>query len=97
MAFLNHNNFTLPIGEWLKKKYQCPDKKIFQDQQLTVHVENFGTHTTQSVFQISFQTMEFKSQSILNNTLLQFTQFKNSGNILRARKKLFGLIDTNYS
>lgn len=97
MAFLNHKNFTLPIGEWLKKKYQCPDKKIFQDQQLAVHIENFGTYTTQTVFQLSFQTMEYKSQSILNNTLLQFTQFKNSGNILRANKKLFGLININYS
>jgi hypothetical protein len=97
IAFLNHDNFTLPIGEWLKKKYQCPDNKISQDQQLTVHNENFGTHANQFVFRISFQTMEYKSYSSLNDMLLQFTQFKNSGNIFRAQKKLFGLINTEYS
>lgn len=96
IAFLNHDNFTLPIGQWLKKKYQCPSNKISQDQQLAVHHGNFGTHAAQFVFQISFRTVEYKNQSSLSDILLQFTQFKNSGSILRGQKKLFGLIKIEY-
>jgi putative methyltransferase len=93
IAFINHENFTLPIGDWLHKKYQVPHRLIHKDQSLTVHSKNFGTTTNQNIFQINFQTMEYKTESMLTNILLQFTQFKNSGNILQAQRKVFGMID----
>jgi radical SAM superfamily enzyme YgiQ (UPF0313 family) len=93
VAFLNHNTFGLSVGDWLKNKYQCPADKIIKDQQLSIHVENFGENTTQSIFQIDFHVTKHKTKSPLSDILSEFTQFKNSGNILRARKKLFGLIN----
>lgn len=93
VAFTDHDNFTLPIGKWLKEKYQCPDSTIIKDQMFAVHQDNFSTYKKTGIFHISFQTSEYNSNSPLGDILLQFTQFKNSGHVLTAKKKLFGVID----
>ena len=91
LAYQHHNEFTVPLGAWLQQQWAVPDRLILQDQSLIIHKDNFGTKKLAGIVVTDYTKKLFKFSDNLNKVMLQFVQFKNSGHILRARKKLFGL------
>lgn len=91
ISFLHYQEFTIPLTQWIQKKYQCPQHIIDQDLACTVHQGNYGTVKWQGLHRIDYRKSKFGTDP-LNDILLQMVQFKQSGHIFHAQKRLLGLI-----
>lgn len=91
LAYQHHDRFTHPMGEWLQNRWQIPKEIVTQDRCLNVCKDTFGKKKLQGLFVIDYTKKLFNFPDNLNKVMLQFVQFKNSGHIMRAKKKLFGL------
>jgi putative methyltransferase len=93
LAFEKYQEFAFPLGKWLAQKYQCPDRIISQDQDRIIHQGNLGRNNFQNIFYMDRKKVMFGMPDTTSKVIQQLMAYKNSGHILQAKKKLFGLIE----
>jgi putative methyltransferase len=92
LAFLQHERFTVKLGEWMQRKYGVPSSIVKADNQVAIHSDNFGKTKWAGLFRLDYRKKLFNLPDNLNKVILQFLQFRHSGHIVKAKKKLFGLL-----
>jgi len=85
IAFLHHEEFTLKLVEWFKKKYNCPDHVFDLDLKLAIHQDNFG-HKTGRLIRYNHKKKFFDMEDGLQKMLLMFVQFAHSGHAIRGQR-----------
>lgn len=85
IAFLHHEQFTLPLVRWAKQRYHCPDHVFDQDLRLAIHKENFGNKTS-GFIRYNYRKKFFSMPDGLEKMLLMFVQFAHSGHAIRGRR-----------
>lgn len=93
LAFEKYQEFSFPLGTWLSQKYQCPQHIVKHDRERIIHQDNFGQNNFQNVFYINRKKVMFNTPDNTSKVIQQLMAYKNSGHILRAEKKLFGIIE----
>jgi putative methyltransferase len=97
IAFLYHDQFTTNLMNWLQNKYDIPQHIINSDTELTIHNGNFDTTMRNGIVVTDFRKKITRNKSFTGGNLESVIDFlyrlyRDSGNISRAKKRLFGLI-----
>ena len=85
IAFLHHEEFTLKLVEWTRKKYNCPDWVFATDLKLAIHKDNFGSKT-RGLIRYNYNKKFFNIEDGLQKMLLMFVQFAHSGQAIRGQR-----------
>jgi hypothetical protein len=91
VAFSRPDEFTKPLRNWLQTTFGCPEKMINNDNILDINKNNFGKTCTRGLHMLDYRKPMYNYPDNLSKVFLQFVQFKNSGHILKAKKKFLGL------
>ena len=91
VAFLNQHDFTNLLSDWLSQRYCIPGHLSQQDIQQAVTQFNIGCVSWRGLTRISHNRTRFKTDTVMEDVLLQFHQFENSGSILKAQSRWLGM------
>jgi putative methyltransferase len=91
VAFSRPDEFTKPLRNWIQTTFGCPEKMINNDIILDINKNNFGKTHTRGLYMLDYRKPMYNYPDNLSKVFLQFVQFKNSGHILKAKKKFLGL------
>jgi radical SAM superfamily enzyme YgiQ (UPF0313 family) len=91
LMFFKPQEFTEPLDNFLKIKYNVPLHEINKDQELAVNLQTFGNKKFKSWYVIDYNKDSTVHQQTFTTMLNYFRLFMHTGSILQARKKLFGL------
>jgi putative methyltransferase len=91
VSFSQPEEFTKPLQQWLQATFGCPKEVLDYDNTLNINKHNFGKSYTQGLYTLDYRKNMYNYPDNLSKVFLQFVQFKNSGHILKAKKKFLGL------
>lgn len=87
MAFLDENMFLKTIADILACEFKCPTKLLDYDRARAITKSNCNTKTAQLDFALNSSTVD-----TFDAVLEQFINYKNSGSILKAKKRWIGFL-----
>jgi hypothetical protein len=91
LMFFKPQEFTEPLDNFLKIKYNVPLEEINKDQEIAVNLQTFGRKKIKSWYVIDYNKDSSVFEPTFTTMLNHFRLFMHTGFILQARKKLFGL------
>jgi putative methyltransferase len=93
LAYYEPKQFTEPLVEFLKEKYDIPQNVIDSDNELTIDHRNFNRKFLKFPYRFDFvKKSKTPPRETFEYFLTLFHHFDESGNIFVGRKKIFGII-----
>lgn len=92
VALMYHQDFSVPLGQWLQQQYQIPTNKISADLESHINSGNLGSKKRVGLTIFDYSKDLYNLKTDATKILLCFIQFKHTGNAILANKKLLGII-----
>jgi radical SAM superfamily enzyme YgiQ (UPF0313 family) len=97
LAFEDFDNFVRPLAAWFQNKYQCPKDIIRSDLKLALHKNNINTTSWSKWHKLDFYKLDYPKLTNFDRVVTMTHQFKDTGSVLRAKKRWLGVFESDYS
>ena len=92
LAFLQHQQFSIPMNNWLQARYKIPYNIVQSDNKIALHKDCF-----QTLQQQGFNTVDYRKNikmADIAGIIQLFQLYRHSGKIFQGTKRILGLVPT---